>query len=60
MYLGSSAYDPRLYGKMQFNQIIDEYLPPQCPDTFEGASQYYDAQQGVCVPLNPRTFSTRN
>lgn len=58
-YLSDNFYNNHVYYNMNFQNEIDAYAPPRCPGTFEGESQYYDANTKQCVPINPATFSTR-
>ena len=58
--LESTAYDPRIYSGMQFNKVIDAYVPPQCPATFDGVAQYFDASQDMCIPLNTNNFTSQH
>ena len=57
-YLDAMQFDDPSYAT-NFGPVLSAYMPPKCPDTYNGATQVYDPVQQTCTPLPADAFSTR-
>lgn len=55
-YLDAMLFDDPSYAT-NFGPILATYMPPRCPDTFNGATQIYDPAQQTCVALPRDAFT---
>jgi hypothetical protein len=58
-YLDAMMFDDPSYAT-NFGPVLAAYMPPKCPNTYNGASQVYDVFQKTCVTLPHSAFNSTN
>ena len=56
-YLDAMLFDDPSY-ETNFGPVLASYMPPRCPDTYNGAPQVYDMMQKTCTTLPAAAFSS--
>lgn len=57
-YLDAMMFDDPSYDT-NFGPVFAAYMPPRCPDTYNGATQVYDPINKMCTTLPTDAFMTK-
>jgi hypothetical protein len=58
-YLDAMMFDDPSY-ETNFGPVLAAYMPPKCPNTYNGAPQVYDMAAQTCTTLPTNAFWSKN